>query len=329
MKEERYPYLDGWRGIAILMVLIAHFGPKIRPDLGLFGVDLFFVLSGLLMSRILFEQRMPIGKFYRRRIARIMPVFLVFVFVCWFGWSGHGASWQELVTTLTFTRTYYTNPTIWHSVLPDGNLWSLNVEEQCYVILASIAAVSALRRYVTGVLFSLAAFTLIATKLHMHFDSHFPYLLTIGCASGGLLLSAGYRTISNWKAPAWLPIAALLAALPCYCGIGPWYLEITAVPVLLAFSVNHIADSPRWMITALEWAPLRQLGVLSYSIYLWQQIFKHSQSEFPFHTAIIAAIVVGCVSYYLFEKPTRTWLNLHWGSGSSPSNIISTGYHPG
>lgn len=147
MKEERLPYLDGWRGLAIAMVLISHFWKIPIADLGRFGVDLFFVLSGLLMSRILFEERMPIGKFYRRRISRILPVFLLFVAVCWIGWSDipPGAPWQELVTTLTFTRTYFTHPTIWHSILPDGNLWSLNVEEQCYIILATIAAFSALR----------------------------------------------------------------------------------------------------------------------------------------------------------------------------------------
>src|SRR6185437_5220298 len=124
--DERYPYLDGWRGLAILLVLIAHYWHVRVPVIGRMGVDLFFVLSGLLMSHILFEKRMPIAKFYRRRISRILPVFLLFVATAWIGWSHRGASWQELVTTLTFTRTYYTHPMILHSLLPAQNLWSLN-----------------------------------------------------------------------------------------------------------------------------------------------------------------------------------------------------------
>jgi peptidoglycan/LPS O-acetylase OafA/YrhL len=52
-------------------VLVAHFGHLEATNLGEFGVELFFVLSGLLMARILYEQRMPIREFYRRRIARI------------------------------------------------------------------------------------------------------------------------------------------------------------------------------------------------------------------------------------------------------------------
>lgn len=321
MKEERLLYLDGWRGLAISMVLLQHFFWMHRlPDLGRFGVDLFFVLSGLLMSRILFEQRMPIGKFYRRRISRIAPVFLLFVAVCWVGWSTHGASLEELVTTLTFTRTYFTHPEIFRSALPDGNLWSLNVEEQCYVILATIAALSALRRRAIWILFALAALTLPAMKLHMHLHSQIPYSLTIECASAGLFLSAAYRPIaSKWTAPAWASGAALVGAFLCYFGLSPWYLPITLSPVLLAFSVNHLQDSWAWLVRAFEWKPLTALGVLSYSIYLWQQLFMESQADFPYHTALIAAIGTGWASYYFFEKPARQWLNAHWGIKGMPA----------
>src|SRR5579872_1267137 len=82
--SKRIDYLDGWRGLAILVVLVAHFGHLESTNLGLFGVELFFVLSGLLMARILYEQRMPIGEFYRRRIARIFPLFYLFVFTILF-----------------------------------------------------------------------------------------------------------------------------------------------------------------------------------------------------------------------------------------------------
>jgi len=316
--DERYPYLDGWRGLAILLVLIAHYWHVRVPVIGRMGVDLFFVLSGLLMSHILFEKRMPIAKFYRRRISRILPVFLLFVATAWIGWSHRGASWQELVTTLTFTRTYYTHPMILHSLLPAQNLWSLNVEEHCYVLLATIAAFSALRARATWILFALAALTIPAIKLHFMAHSAVPYAYTTECASAGLLLSAGYRRFAGrWTPPPWAPPLALGAAFLCYCGFAPWYAIFTAGPPLLAFSVNHIQQSWKWVVAILEWRPLRQLGILSYSVYLWQELFLWYRHDFPYHSAVLLAVGAGAVSFYLFENPARAWINSHWQPGAA------------
>ena len=313
VSEGRYPYLDGWRGLAILLVLVAHFCDIRVPSIGRMGVDLFFVLSGLLMSQILFEKRVPIGKFYRRRISRILPVFLLFVLTVWIGWSHRGASWLELITTLSFTRTYYTHPMILHSVLPDANLWSLNVEEHCYILLATIAAFSALRQRATLILFTLAALTIPAIKLHFISGSAVPYGLATECASAGLFLSAGYRNFATrWIAPPWAALFALGGALLCYCDFAPWYARFMVGPPLLAFSVNHIQHSWKWAVAAFEWRPLRQLGILSYSIYLWQQIFLTYRKDFPYHTAVMFALSAGAISFYLFEQPTITWLNTHW-----------------
>jgi peptidoglycan/LPS O-acetylase OafA/YrhL len=311
--EERFPYLDGWRGLAILLVLIAHYWHVRVPVIGRMGVDLFFVLSGLLMSHILFEKRMPIGKFYRRRISRILPVFLLFVIVAWIGWSHRGASWEELVTTLTFTRTYYIHPMFLHSLLPVQNLWSLNVEEHCYVLLATIAAFSALRTRASWILFALAALTIPAIKLHFMAQSVVPYAYTTECASAGLLLSAGYRRYAGrWAPPPWAPPLALGGAFMCYCGFAPWYAPFMIGPPLLAFSVNHIQQSWKWVVAIFEWRPLRQLGILSYSVYLWQELFLWYRKDFPFHTAVLLAVGAGAISFYLFEKPARTWINIHW-----------------
>jgi peptidoglycan/LPS O-acetylase OafA/YrhL len=313
VSEARLPYLDGWRGLAILLVLVAHFWGIRVPVIGRMGVDLFFVLSGLLMSDILFEKRMPIGKFYRRRISRILPVFLLFVLTVWIGWSHRGASWTELITTLTFTRTYYTHPMILRSVIPDVNLWSLNVEEHCYVLLATIAAFSALRARAAVILFALAALTIPAIKLHFISGGAVPFGYTTECASAGLLLSAGYhRYATKWTPPSWAAPLALGGAFLCYCAFAPWYAEFITGPPLLAFSVNHIQTSWKWIVAVLEWRPLRQLGILSYSIYLWQQLFLSHRNYFPYHSAILFALATGAASFYLFERPTRTWLNAHW-----------------
>lgn len=318
--EERFPYLDGWRGLAILLVLIAHFWDIRVPVIGRMGVDLFFVLSGLLMSQILFEKRMPIGKFYRRRISRILPVFLLFVFTVWIGWSHRGASWEELVTTLTFTRTYYTHPIFLHTTLPDVNLWSLNVEEHCYVLLATIAAFAALRKRAALILFALAALTIPAIKLHFISGSQVPYSYTTECSWAGLLLSAAYRRsfAGRWTPPPWAALLALGGAFLCYCRFAPWLAPFIAAPLLLAFSVNHIQHSWKGVVAVFEWGPLRQLGILSYSVYLWQQIIFMYQRDFPFHTGILFAVGGGAISFYAFERPARTWINAHWQPKARP-----------
>ena len=95
----RVDYLDGWRGMAIALVLQGHFFPLSGFESGYLGVDIFFCLSGLLMSRILFVQRVPLATFYKRRISRIFPVFLLFV-VLVYGTAllaGQPSTWPEFI----------------------------------------------------------------------------------------------------------------------------------------------------------------------------------------------------------------------------------------
>ena len=129
------PYLDGWRGIAIIMVLFAHFSGfgDTYGFLGEFGVNIFFVLSGFLMSRILFIQKMPLCIFYRRRFARILPVFWLYItFVFLGGWLFfREVHLEELLSVAFFLRTYFpAEISIAKSYVPIGHIWSLNVEQK-------------------------------------------------------------------------------------------------------------------------------------------------------------------------------------------------------
>jgi len=137
----RISYLDGWRGLAISFVLIAHFLPKTGIDFGRMGVDIFFVLSGLLMSKILFIKRVPLAIFYKRRISRIFPVFFVYISII--SLSSYmmelSNEHENYFYSLFFLRTYLPEtPAIWNTGVPIGHLWSLSVEEHCYVILSAI-----------------------------------------------------------------------------------------------------------------------------------------------------------------------------------------------
>ena len=106
-QSHRLDYLDGWRGLAISLVLIGHFYTGSPGFLGRLGVDVFFVLSGFLMSGLLFVQRQPLRIFYRRRISRVLPAFVIYVVAIYLYAliQQRETSVTELISTLLFFRT--------------------------------------------------------------------------------------------------------------------------------------------------------------------------------------------------------------------------------
>lgn len=141
--QHHFDYLDGWRGLAIIFLLIGHFYPIPGINLGTLGVNLFFVLSGLLMSRLLFVKQVPIPLFYRRRIARIFPAFFVMLtaIVLIFSALGREINWSEVAMAVLFLNNYFPGD-IGHAVMPFGHIWSLSVEEHAYILLSLLAVVS-------------------------------------------------------------------------------------------------------------------------------------------------------------------------------------------
>jgi peptidoglycan/LPS O-acetylase OafA/YrhL len=313
-------YLDGWRGLAIAMVLWAHFGWSHRMDSGRFGVDIFFALSGLLMSNILFVRRTTLSAFYKRRISRILPVFVLFVVAVFALDAVRTGSFlrEEFLSTLTFLRTYIpTHPTIWDSRVPIGHIWSLNVEEHSYVFL-SLLTVLPFMRDREGPLLMLAGVVSVAIRLAYAVGrSHAPPWGDLGteAAAAHVLISAGYFIVAPRFRPwvkGWMPPVALLGAGLSYLYIFPWWAHIVVSPFLLPFAANHIADSYRWFIRGLSFRPLTILGLWSYSIYIWQQPFYHLRESWGHGVALAAALVIAILSFTLFENPARRWLNDHW-----------------
>lgn len=316
----RVDYLDGWRGMAIALVLQGHFFPLSGFESGYLGVDIFFCLSGLLMSRILFVQRVPLATFYKRRISRIFPVFLLFV-VLVYGTAllaGHPSTWPEFVATVTFLRTYLpTYPDIWHSGLPIGHLWSLNVEEHCYVLLSAFTLFTAVRLRAGWLLLLLGT---AAVGIHLGYN-RYPELapandeIRTETAAAYLLISAGYFLMRERFVPLvrpWMPLVAFALAAACYWRGMPESISVFVTPFLLAFAVNHLGQVKAEILTALATAPLRVLGICSYSVYLWQQPFFQFKAYFPPGLALLCALLTGGASFYLFENPVRAWLNRHW-----------------
>lgn len=316
----RVASLDGWRGLAILLVLQAHFLPLVGFDSGQTGVSIFFSLSGMLMSEILFVRRVPLATFYKRRVSRILPAFVFFVCTV-FGvaaWLRGTGSTVEFLSTLFFMRTYYPAvPDTWHTGLPIGHLWSLNVEEHCYVFLSVITVFAILRGREAWVLAvaTLASIVLYYVYLKSASMAGQSFEIRTEVAASFLLASAGYLLVRDRVKPyvkSWMPIAAIAIAVGGFVSGARWWVSALLAPLALAFAVNHLQQMPRLCRRGLEGRALCRIGVWSYSIYLWQQPFYIYATSLPPGVPLAGGVLLGLASFYLLENPTREWLNKHW-----------------
>lgn len=317
LQPERIDYLDGWRGLAILLVLQGHFLPESMIDSDTLGVDIFFGLSGLLMSRILYTRRTPLTTFYKRRTSRILPAFILFVATVYglSAWRGSGRTWTEVLSTLFFLRTYLpTQPDIWNTGLPIGHLWSLNVEEHCYFFLGLLTLVAFVRGREARVLacaggVSMALYIVYTEMPSMRGTS---FEIRTEVAASFLLLSAAYFQVRDRIAPyvrSWMPLATFSLACTAYSPGARWWMVAGVAPLALAFTVNHLGEAPRLVRRLLAAKAVRMLGIWSYSIYLWQQPFFDQQFGLSTGVALAGALLTGVASFYLWENPWRTWIN--------------------
>ncbi len=315
--------LDGWRGLAILMLLIGHFTPVPGLKLGTLGVNLFFVLSGLLMTRLLFVAETGLARFYWRRLSRILPAFLVFIGVVLAVWvvAGKPVSTSETLAALLFINNYLQPPND-QSLMPFGHVWSLSVEEQSYVVLSLLALT--VRQRKVGALQGLATLALATAACAvgiaiiqadnpalrftwwLHTEIQAFGIFASGCVCLLLLRQPG---LQRWPSLT-VPLLLLLAFAAHWWSV-PLALQTIGGMGAMALAVNLLPGAPPWLQTVLSWAPLRWLGTCSFSLYLWQQPFYLWSRNEGGHTglAIAAAILAGVASYYLVERPARRWLN--------------------
>lgn len=314
-------YLDGWRGLAIALVLEGHFLGLLPLDAGRLGVDVFFCLSGFLMSGILFIQRQPLLVFYKRRFSRIIPAFSLFVVAMYAlaFWEGRPFTHLDVVSTLAFLRTYIpVDQGIWGSGIPIGHIWSLNIEEHCYLFMSTLVLLTVLRGKEDGVLLFAGLGCLVIGVLYVKLGSKAPHWGELGTevAASHLLISGGYRLVKEkfqLTVPGYFPIVIFGIAVLCYSKLLPWWSHSLLSPFLLAVTVNHISDTYSGVKSMLSTLPLRMLGLWSFSIYLWQQPFFMYKANFPVDgMAIVCAMGVALLSFYMVERPSRVWLNTRW-----------------
>ena len=329
-KAEHLPSLDGLRAISIALVLLGHLSGTrgfATLDLGIgdyahLGVIVFFVISGFLITRLMLLERIRNGRvslklFYERRALRLFPASYTFI---------------ACVCLLSIAGVFHLRPTdIWHAVtytvnyLPNrgkqiGHLWSLSVEEQFYLIWPLTFVLMGPRR-AGWVAFGVVLFGpcarfgdwLFLRGTPYHDLEMFPMVadsLAMGCLLAKL---SGWLETKNWYLQLFRPaysigLVALILVINRYMGysvvsvFGSSIINL-ALAVLIHRCVYHARDA---VGRVLNWKPIAFVGVLSYSLYLWQQLFLNRESsawENTFPQNLAFAIAAALASYFLLEKP--------------------------
>jgi peptidoglycan/LPS O-acetylase OafA/YrhL len=328
-KSNYIPTLDGWRAIAILLVLVDHtifhtFRHYGWTLVGGHGVQIFFVLSGYLITGKLLEDG-SLRKFYTRRAFRILPVLLAYLAVVAFlGLFLHRIPVlrSEITTSLFFFRNWWFYPTTTWSGIGwfTAHLWSLSIEEQFYLIwpiLMLKCGKGALRQMLAAVLycgFFCAVFVLVHVGRILHIGGwHWMPNLQWGCLIVGCMLRIAFsdagtaRTISKFFTG-----RSTIVVLAVLVYIGLLHDRLTIFdPLFCGLAVCATLVEPNaWIGRILEISVLRWIGRLSYSLYIWQQLFLGFGPTFRpfgffsgFPVNLVSAVVVACLSYYLMERP--------------------------
>jgi peptidoglycan/LPS O-acetylase OafA/YrhL len=331
----RIPSLDGLRAISIWFVMLAHLsGSADFPrsvyleHLGNLGVRVFFVISGFLITALLLKEVEKTGTvslrgFYLRRTMRIFPAFYVFVGVvgllAW--WGAARLLEGDLIHAITYTMNFH-HP---HG-RPLAHIWSLSVEEQFYLLWpATVWLAGPVRSmyWAAGmlVLAPLCRFGMwhLTPSLHEGIGQHFQTVadsLAVGCLLAGLFNRMGTVV---WYQRAlrsvWFLAIPLLGLALNTLQHRPRVFGLVGASVLnclIALVVERWVRYPGSFGGAfLNWAPMRFTGVLSYSLYLWQQLFLDRTDQSSVYTAfplnIVLVFVFALLSYYLIERPFLAW----------------------
>lgn len=313
------PYLDGWRGLAVIAVVFGHFWRPSFFPMASFGVELFFVLSGRLMAGILFIEQYPLRDFFVRRTTRVWPALYIFIAsaaIIWRHVPALGIETAHLLGSLFFVSNYV-SVRIGESI-GLNHLWSLAVEEWTYVALAAMAFLC--RRYRWSPFFLLWSVTALCAALGIWRWWQGGTLMSVYWnpevrAASITLGSLAYLHLKDRLVPRWLPLAAGAVGIALHVSGVAFPIRYTLGTAGLAIAVASIDGSYGWIRDALLSNRLvRQIGLWSFSIYLWQQPISDlmRDPEWLRPVGVLLCVAIGAASYIWIEKPTRNYLNLRW-----------------
>ncbi len=320
--SRRIPSLDGLRAISICLVLLGHLlGTRNFPaslrfigSYANFGVRVFFVISGYLITTLLLKEHdrtgsIDLGEFYRRRAYRILPAaYLYLVLICILAWSQLPA--LNVFMAFGYASNYFVPSNPWLL----GHLWSLSIEEQFYLIWPFALAIAFTRGRKIALAVVLAAPILRIVFYFAGFQYIEYYFPTVADAiATGCLLAILWPDLKRFdhylRSPAVAIVAVLTLAIPQLRGSGlenRIYQTVGVSVMHLGIAVciyNAIENRWRW----LNFPFITWMGGISYSLYLWQQPFlnrndqSHWWTAFPQNVFLAVAAAASC--YYFVERP--------------------------
>jgi len=314
------PALDGIRAIAIAMVLLFHSGFHPTGG-GYLGVDVFFVLSGFLITKLLASElaqhgRIDLAGFYWRRVLRLYPVFLI-VLACVtlpgrILWPGmpiwHHAALAALYLTDYAQALHYVSSPLTYT-------WSLAVEEHFYVLWPLALPFVLRSRDPVRLMLMLYLMAFTWRVFNMTTLGWAPTYFRFDTRASGIILGCMLALMPTEAPPKYAGIIALalllLAAAPPSWGT-PYGFDL-AVPVaemaaaILVLCAFHSGHESR----LLAWAPLAYVGRLSYGIYLWHVPLMFWMRERGFSRLAVLmggtsmAVALAALSYRFVERPVR------------------------
>jgi peptidoglycan/LPS O-acetylase OafA/YrhL len=334
----RIPSLDGLRAVSIAGVILGHLaGSHGFPswltvlignryvDFAQLGVRMFFAISGFLITGLLLAEHERTGqislkRFYLRRTLRILPAYFAFLAAVALGDAVglFSVPRADFVHALTYTVNYAPDA-VWHI----GHLWSLAVEEQFYLLWPAVVVFAGTRRSTRIAVAVLCAVPLIRVAESILWPQMWPHwrprigmsfetaadALAIGC-----LLALGREKL--WSNPRyraavssrWVALACLVLGLVISYRYRPGLLlGISVENIGLILIIDRAVRQPSGTLgRLLNSRALVAMGVLSYSLYLWQQPFLNRHADAPmtrFPLNLFLAVVCAVACYWSIERP--------------------------
>lgn len=357
------PSLDGLRALAIAIVCLSHMADSSGLNgaawrfqrslaIGGLGVRIFFVLSGFLITTLLVREfdrsgTLNLRRFYLRRTLRIFPAYYAFLlFVVGVTALGlYRFHYQDGLAPFTYTTDYFfPQPTTF------GHTWSLAVEEQFYLLWPITFLLLGMRRaprFAVAIMLLCPVWRFVDATVRFHLGLYYPvaaetrFDLTADALATGCALALGRQWLHQWPVYQRLLASRLTVLLPFLCLLleevsiratsGLPYdvnalLIVSLLNLTIAVGLDRVLTYPTgiagWF---LNWRPVVFIGVLSYSIYIWQEIFLIPVRPDWFTREpdnIILTLACALASYVLIERPflrLRSYLDRRWFGDRRPA----------
>ncbi len=288
------PALDGLRAVAVILVMANHASlPGFSPWMGQVGVSIFFVISGYLITGLLVTRREGLVAFWQRRALRLLPALLLLLLV---------------ITPIALLRG---SPTAWHDSIFGilyignwprsagdhmgflGNLWSLAIEEQFYLVWPLVLLFLRPRvRWLLGAAVVVAALRVVLPADGAFYGSY---------GRADALLLGGAIALSGVRFPRWSTLAGFALVGGVYllwldkAGVATWGLTVASIAGVLL--VGGLAQHPA---LGLDRREPRAIGRISYGLYLWNYPMV---MLFDPLLGSIATVVAAVASYHAVERP--------------------------